>query len=243
MRTDRPPDEKNQNQPPPGLSEEQLDKWVNEKLGATVNNMLTARLNKFSENFEKKIGTSIGDTLKAQLPDLLKDFKPPTTEEPEGKGGKKNKEVDPELATLRQQMATLHQKTVDAETRANALREKSRTQAIREQVRSLLGKAGIDGDRFDAAYATLVHNGRIVAAEDPESDDAFFRDSAGVDAVALEVGLGSWLKTDQAKIFLPANGPRGSGSRPGTRPANGQPQTPEQIRANIAAELDRELQR
>ena len=218
-----------------GITEDQINELLEKKLGATVNNMLTARL----ATFEKKFGGTIAETLKAQLPELLKGLKPAEEPEPEKKsGGKKD---DPELATLRKQMEALTQRAEEASRREAAMRERTRQQAIREQTRALLAKAGIDGDRFDAAYALLSHTGKILQAEDPESDDAFFADPGG--PVALETGLSGWLKTEQAKIFLPPAGTRGSGSRAGSLNSNGAKLTPEQARMNVAAALIDELSR
>jgi cell division protein FtsB len=227
----------------PGMTEEHLNDFREKKLGSTVNNMLTARLATFEKKVTEKFGATIGEQLKAQMPELLKDFRPAEPPEGEGRGKRKDGAVDPELATLRQKMAALETENQNSRARADLLRERSRTQAIKEQVRSLLGRVGIDGDRFEAAYALLEHTGKIVKAEDPDSDEAFFRDSSLGDAVALEVGLGAWLKTDMAKIYLPPSGTRGAGSRPGARPGNGKPMTEAETRAAIAAALDAELQR
>jgi hypothetical protein len=238
-----PPDEKTPN-PPATFTEEQLNEILEKKLGATVNNMLTARMGTFEKKLTGSIQTMLGETLKTQLPEFLKEFQPAPSKDGEGEGGKNRKgKDDPELATLRQQMAAMANKLAETEARANEIRDRSRTQAIREQVRGFLGKSGIEGDRFDAAYALLAHTGRIVTAEDPNSDEAFFKDAQNADPVVLEVGLGGWLKTDQAKIFLPPNGVRGSGSRPGSKVGNGQPLTAEQQRQAIASALEAELQR
>jgi hypothetical protein len=214
-------------------------------MGQTVNNILTARLNTVEKKLLEKTSSSIGEALKSQLPELLKDFRAPpeSTDDVGGsKGGKKDKdssELATKLATMaKQQEATLAR--LDAsERKAAQLREQARAAAIRDQTSRFLANAGIVGDAFDAAYAYLAHNGKIKTAEDPDSDEAFFADPAG--DVTLEVGLGGWLKTNQAKLFLPATGTRGSNSRPSSGMPNGQKPTPEQVRANIAQALEREL--
>ena len=220
---------------------EALGGIIEKQIGPAVNNMFTARLG----TVEKKLSQQFKDTTESfskTLDEKLAALKPASADpEPEGgKGGKRGKE-DPELATLRAQLQTLAQQSQQATEKAALLRERDRERNARDQVRSHLSKVGIDGDRFEGAYALLKAQGKIKLSEDIDSDDVFFAGTTG--EVALEVGLGEFLKSDIAKIYMPPSNTRGAGTRPGAKAPTGQPLTPDQIRANIAAELERELGR
>lgn len=228
--------------PPAGGMNDTLREEITQMMGGVVNNMLTARLKTFEKQLHEKVGLSINESLTKTLDEKLASFKPAEKmpeEEGGGKGGKKSEKENAEMATLRKQMETLQAKADASERQSAQLRERARETALREQASKFLANAGIVGDRFDAAYAKLVYDRKLKPSEDSDSDENFYVDATG--EMALEVGLGSWLKTEQAKIFLPPSGTRGSGSRPSSGMPNGQKPTPDQIRSNIAAALEREL--
>ena len=223
-----------------GGNDDELVDRLAPKIHALINSALASH-NKQADKKRAEDRTA----LEQSFAKLLEDKLPKAPAEPEptegGKGGKGKEKDNAELATLRKQMETLAAKSEAAERRAAQLREQSRNTTIRENARKFLEAAGIVGDRFDAAYAALAYNGKIKPSEDIDSDDAFFVDHTG--EMSLEVGLGAWLKTEQAKIYLPPSGARGSGSRPSSGLPAGQKPSQEQIRANLAAALERELGR
>lgn len=226
---------------PPGgnaPSDDELFSRLESRFHGLINSALASR----EKGFEKK-RTEDRQALEASFAKLL-DEKLTTAKpepEPEPKGGRGKEKESPETATLRKQLEELKNRADEADRRNQVLREASRTTAIRDQVARILNASGISGNYFEAAYATLIHSGKIRPSEDIDSDEAFFVDPSG--EMGLEVGLGSWLKSEQAKIFLPATGARGSGSRPTGGLPNGQKPTAEQVRGNLAARLEQELGR
>jgi hypothetical protein len=203
-----------ENKPPQSLTEEQLNAWMNENLGKTVNNMLTARLG----TFEKKITSTMTEALGKSLEEKLSVLRPaPREEEPEGKEGDKDKDkgkTKGEMASLKAELTALRQRQEETERERQALLLRQREMTLRSETSRILGGAGIVGDRFEAAYALLVQTGRIKASDDPNVLEGVYSDIAAGGDIPLEQGLQQWLKTETAKIFLPANGPRGSGSGP-----------------------------
>ena len=136
-----------------------------------------------------------------------------------GKGGKGGKggESARELATLRQQVQETARRLDESQKQAQAERDKNRSAALRNAISETLEPLGITGIRFKSAYALLQQEGRIRYAAD-DSDDISYVDAAG--EVDYRTGLAGWVKSDDAKIFLPPSGSQGAG----TRPRSGQPQ-------------------
>lgn len=207
-------------------------------LAPEIHKLINGALASHNKQADKK-RTEDRDAFAKLLDEKLSGFKPtekPTEEPPVGK----KEAANAELATLRKQMEALATKAEASERRSAQLREQNRQASLRDGTAKFLANAGIVGDRFDAAYAYLAHNGKIKVAEDPDSDAQFFVDTT--EDLALETGLAGWLKSEQAKIFLPPTGVRGSGSRPGGGNGFGQQKiTPEQTRTLLAQRLEAEL--
>lgn len=225
--------------PKPAFTPEQGEE-LNKILGATVNNMLTARLKTFEKQLHEKIGSSIGETLTKTLDEKLAGFKQSAADDEGGKDGKGKKGESVELATLRRQMSELTQRTEESDRRYAAERAKNRAATLKDASQSVLATHGIDGNKFRVAFAVLQQDGRIRYAAD-DSDDLVFVDDAG-NEVDLAVGLKSWVKTEDAKMFLPPSGTRGSGSRPGNGTAPTAPVSREQAQTNAMNYLSRALQ-
>lgn len=225
--------------PPAGLTTEQLTEWMNENLGKVVNNMLSARLNTEFSKFEKKIGGSIGDTLKAQLPELLKGLAPAVQEPGEGGGGKKAKDV--ELDSLRRQMSEMQSQLQEQRDIAAREQQKNRTAQLEKLVTERLNDMGkIAGTGAKLALLALTAAGRVGYGEGDDADKAVFRGDDGV-TVDLDTGLKQWLKTDEARFFQAPSATRGSGSRPGA-PAPSGPVTHERAQSNAMGYLAKALQ-
>lgn len=226
--------------PKPAFSPEQGEE-LNKLLGATVNNMLTARLKTFEKQLHDKLGATMGESLKAQLPELLKELRPAVDPEDGGGKGKRGKVEDVEAATLRKQIEEQRVQMQLISDRLNAEREKNVAASIQGRTSDLLAAAGIEGQRFKAAYAYLQHTGRIVRSEDPDSEDVFYNDDAQ-GQIDFAQGLKGWLKSEEAKIFLPPTGARGAGTRPPTNPQQPQNGTDaSSVRKSLADALDRAI--
>ena len=93
-----------------------------------------------------------------------------------------------------------------------------RDAALRQRVGEVLAGAGIEGVRARHAIGLLVDAEKRVRWSD-DGESLVFR-TADRDDAELEPGLRGWLKTDDAKLYLPPKGSQGSGDRPaGTGPA------------------------
>jgi len=222
----------------------QNDDALLERLSPKIHSLINSALASHNKMADKKRAED-RDAIAKMLDEKLSALKPAgdNAEGAEGKGGKggKGKGEDVELATLRKRLDELTQRAEQADQRAAQEREKNRAGTIRQTVADMLSAAGIDGARFKAAYAMLQQEGRIKPSDDLESDDAWFVDDTG-NTVDLSVGIKSWLKSDDAKIFLPPSNARGSGSRPasGGSGPNGKPD-PATVRARLAEAIERSI--
>ena len=209
---------------------------LDEKDLETVRNLVNETVNgaqktqkQFFETAIKKSGEdllkSFGTTLEASLAKLAP---PPPGEGGEGgeggkngKGGGKNGR-DLEIDTLRKQ----HREAMEAIAASNerVKRAESRRRDIERnnKIDGILSKAGVN-DPFmrDLAIAHFDRKGRVVWDGDEDDAKLVWNGDDGV-PVAFDDGMTSWLKSEEAKRFLPATGKGGSGSRPG----NGKPPEP-----------------
>jgi hypothetical protein len=186
-------------------------------VSGVVNQTISAR-DKMSDKKRGEDAKAAEDRFAKMLDEKLSSFKPSGEEPPDG-GGKPGKKGDNvAFDTLKRQFE--EQKTLfqAAEKRAKDAIERNRSVTLRQTTAEQLGAFGIDGARFKGAFAVLQQEGRIRHRDD-ESEDMVFVDDMGSE-VELAVGLASWAKSDDAKIYLPPSGTRGSGS---SKPANGGP--------------------
>jgi hypothetical protein len=231
----------------PGLTDDAREE-INKMLGTTVNNMITARLGTFEKKLKESLGGTMAETLKTQLPELLKDFKPAdTTTEPDGKGGKRGKD-DIETATLRKEVAQLRTDREADKQKYEAERAKNRASTLKATVTEQLAAIGIT-DKAKHALAFLQQDGRLAHAIDvgvsEDDDQVVFRADDG-SWVDLPMGLKGWGKQEDARLYMAPSGVRGSGSRPANgNPAAGHVVSREQAQANglqvLAKSVMREL--
>lgn len=137
-----------------------------------------------------------------------------------------------EVQTLKRQMLELTKRYTDTEQYLSQERKKNRDTNLVSKVAEVLGSgpAPIEGQRFRAAFAYLQQQGRIRYASD-ESDDILYADDTG--EIDFVPGLRTWMKSDDAKIFLPPSGANGSGSYPrrSVTPRSGPMGKEDQLRA------------
>ena len=233
----------NNGTPPAGFTEEQLaalDSRMSDNLGKAMNNMFTARMGAV----EKKIASTVTESLGKTLEEKLSALQVPRREEPEGKPGEEPEgkgKKSQELAQVRAELNALRARQEETERERQQLLARQREMSLRADAARVLNGAGIVGDRFEAAYALLVQTGKIKASEDPASIEGVYADPMAGGDIPLEQGLQQWLKTETAKIFLPPKGITGSGgTRPGAAP-NGKTLTDADRRNIIATRLVDEL--
>lgn len=134
----------------------------------------------------------------------------PADPEPPGKDGKRSKGEDLEFSTMRKQLADTNERIAASEKREAEARARLEASELRDRVSKILAPSGIEGTRFRGAFALIKD--RIRKQSDEADAPYVFVDDAG-DEVELEPGLKSWIKGDEAKIFVPPSGAGGSGSR------------------------------
>jgi len=228
----------------PAFSPEQIEA-LNGLMGATVNNIFTARLGTLEKKILEKTTASLGEALKTQLPELLKELRPaPPVDDPDPKGKNKGgRQDDVELQTLRKQLEENRKNIEIANARAAAAEARRREMDRQKTLLEQLTKGGIkDAFQQELALAFLDRRKRVEWSGDDDDATLLWNDENG-GQVSFTEGLTSWLKTDEAKHFLPPTGTKGAGSRPtqGGSPNTNQQLSPEQIARNLGEALDRSL--
>jgi hypothetical protein len=207
---------------------------------------LTSRFRTFEQKLDKAladgfgaIGTKLRDDLASILPKPeSRSEGAPVAADPPGDGGATPAPTSPELKKLQDQISVLTKQAEDARSERDAERARSRDSLLRQRVTEALSTVGIEGVRARHALGLLVDAERRVRWSDG-SDDIVFRTDAH-DELELGAGLREWLKTDDAKLYLPARGVQGSGDRPGAQPPPRAPAGPPD-RAAVADGLRRVL--
>lgn len=220
MRKRKPPDEKNQtpqgNQSQTGQGDGgDAPKYVTEE---QLNRAISARLGDFSKKFEKTLETTVS-TITSKVEEMFtKQQQPPPGGEGGSGGDPKAIENHPIVKGLQKQLADT--KTLVDQTRADrdAEKSKARDTTLRTRVQEALTKGGLDPKFVGHAVGHLVDTSKRVRFTDDDSDELVFRD--GTTDVDFDTGMKGWLKTDDAKLYLPPRGTQGSGDRPGSRPGS-----------------------
>lgn len=203
-----------------GFNEAQLEK-IRELVGTVVNGAISSR----DKQADKKREQDKND-IKKMLDESLAAFKGASSGEGgEGEGKGKGKDKDSvQFATLQRQLEEMKTRSDTFERKALEERTKSRQSALSQSVQQALAVHGIEGNRARGALALLKTDNRIGFESDDE-DNIVFRSDDGI-GVSLDVGLRQWVKTEEARVYLPPPNTRGSGSRPGG--TNGQTVTKEE---------------
>lgn len=175
-----------------------------------LNRAITARFGELSKKLEK----SFGETFTKALDEKLSSFAPKGNED-ESKPASPLEH--PEVKGVLKQMQELQSRLKASEEREAAAKAKARDTQLRQQVGEALASAGIkDSMRAKHALKFLVDGEKLVAWDD-ESERLVFRDSDGF--VDFNTGLKGWLKSEDAKMYLPPPDTSGAGGRTGQTPA------------------------
>ncbi len=210
-------------------------KYVTEE---QLNRAITARFGEMSKKLEKSFGDTLGKTLEERLAAL----KPAPADEE-----KPQSPLDaPEVKGLMKQMGELQARLKATEEREAAAKAKARDTQLRQHVGEALASAGIkDTLRAKHALKFLVDGEKLVNW-DEDGERLVFRDSEGF--VDFATGLKGWLKSEDAKMYLPPPDTSGTGGRTGTAPvpaprvtpgAQSGPENDDAKAARVAAELAR----
>ncbi|WP_438029002.1 hypothetical protein [Sorangium sp. So ce233] len=208
---------------PKHVTQEQIETIVKN----SMNSAITSRLSEFEKRQKNSLtqilaerdkglmetfGTHLATTLDEKLAALK-----PKEEEPKPKGNEtatppqSKPEDSPAFKALMKKLELLEQKNAESETKAREAEAKRRDTELRTSVLKLLNVNGIIGERADLALGVLVDAKKLVGYQ-PDSDEIVFK--SGEEALPIADGLKSWIKTDQAQIFLPPKDIKGSGDRP-----------------------------
>lgn len=190
-----------------------------ERIAASIfNNGFTARMKTFQKQINDQLSETINTSFKKQIEDAFAAM--PAKGGKGGKGkegaaddGTADETQSPALRSMKRQMEELTTQLAQQKATADAATKREKDMALRQRSTEALGAIGIsDPSRAKAALATLFQDGRIAYDEDGES--IIFRDTDG-SSLDLPTGVKAWAKSEEAKIFLPPTGARGSGDRPG----------------------------
>lgn len=221
-------------EPPPAfVTEEQLQA------------ALTSRFRTFEQKVDKTladgllaVGTKLRDEVAALLP---KPEPKPEADEPKpalaNTGGQPA--PSPEFKKLQEQIASLTKQAEDARAERDAERARARDSLLRQRVTDALSAVGIEGVRARHAQGMLVDAERRVRWSD-DGGSILFRTDAH-DELELVAGVREWLKTEDAKLYLPPRGAAGSGDRPGAQPPPARPPSGSVDRTTVAEGLRRAL--
>jgi hypothetical protein len=194
-----------------------LQESITSGAGKLVNDAITKRLGQF----EKSIGSQIGETVTKAL-DGFKAAQPRAGAPAEG--GETPSATDPmsvALKSLEARLKEAEQRSQAQEQRANAERAKNRNSTLRGTLQEQLAKAGIsDPTALRLAVGHLVDAEKRVSYENADEDEApiLFKADDG-SMLDLPTGIARWLKTPEAKFYIPATGTRGSGASAPRSPA------------------------
>ena len=206
---------------PPNGAGEDAPKYVTEE---QLNRAITGRLSDFSKKFEKTLETSFGglsEKLMTQVGDLITQ-KVGETKKPDDSNTPKGAE-DPMVRGLQKQLEAVQKEVADAKRERDEQVANAKALDLRSKVQAELTKAGFtDAERARMAMGHLIDvDKRIRRGED---DSIVGRDIQDDQDVDLSTFVRSWVKSDEAKIFLPPKGAAGSGGRGGPAPKQGEQQ-------------------
>lgn len=219
------------------------DDAILDRLAPKIHNLINSAIAGQKKATEKQRAED-RDAFAKLLDEKLAAFKPADdSQDPPGGRGKGGKRDDLEITSLRKQGEELKARLDAAEGSARAWKQKTRDNAMRSLAYEEFAKYGIDGERANALYARFKFDNRL-AYEDEESDPSLnnilFNGDDGAQ-LRFADGMKAYVKTEQAKIYLPPTGARGAGSRPGA--GSGSNSVPQMSKDELWTQLGHELRR
>lgn len=183
-------------------------KYVTEE---QLNRAITARFSTFQKQVEKGVGEVIATTLTSKLDELKASLGTPSGDQSKESAKAGDVENSPLVKGLQRQLDEQKSSVAAMKAERDAEKARSRDQSLRSKLADDLTKAGLDPTRVRQAAGILIDVEKRVRFSDDDGDEIVFKDSTG--DVDLGTGLKSWVKSDDAKIFLPPRGTQGSGDR------------------------------
>lgn len=213
MRNRKPPDEKTpQGTPSQTEQGEAAPKYVTEE---QLNRAITSRLDGFGKKIEKTLSESFATTLGTKLDEFKASLGTPASGGGDGTPPKGGDVDSPLVKGLQKQLDEQKASVLQMKAERDAEKARSRDQALRSKLSEDLTKGGLDPRYVKAAVGNLVDVEKRVRFAADEGDEIVFKDSSG--EVDLATGLKDWVKSDDAKIYLPPRGTQGAGDRSGGR--------------------------
>jgi hypothetical protein len=192
--------------PKPGLSDEQKTE-IGQIVNAAVTSQLGRALPKALEGL--KLGETIAELVKKAMPEPAPPPDPNKT--PDNK-------PDPKVVALEENLKSISEKLKAADERAAAAERKSKEDGARLSLRGALEKH-VRPEALDMVSKLLFDAEKRVTFDENGNPlfgirRAPYAGAAEEDAVVpLADGVAHWLKSDDAKIFVPPPQPGNQGSR------------------------------
>lgn len=169
-----------------------------------INQAITGHLKRFGEQQSK----AVAELVAAQLTQLTEQLKPAAKPEQSASASGENAEFN----ALRKQLDEQRRTTEALQKHLATEKQASRSLKLRQTLTEQLAAHGIEGPRAKGAMALLI-DGEQRVGFDGDSDSIVFRDETG--PLTLSEGLKSWVRTPDAKLYLPPAGGGGTGSTTG----------------------------
>lgn len=198
--------------PQDGQGSDDSPKFVTEE---QLNRAITARFKSFEGKLDGKFGEfSRGfESFQAQIAEALKPKQEPPKEPPKPKDAPPPITDLPEFVEQRKQLEALQKRLADADKKAAEAESKRRDTLLRQSVDEALAKAGVEARLVKQARGYLIDS--LKATRFSEDGDSVVMVGGDGEEVELSVGLKSFLKSDEGKLYLPPRGTAGSGERGG----------------------------
>lgn len=187
------------------------------------------------------IATKVSESLKTTVDDALKTYdEQRKTEEDKGKpspGSPPSIEESPAFKALQRQLDDEKKAREKRDAELADERAQARASKLRQRVSDALVEGGVEAARVKHALHYLVDGEKRVAWDEHDTESLLFKDEKG-ELLPLSDGLKGWLKSDEAKIYLPPRGAGGSGGAPG---ASGPRSATNSTAANAAEALRKHI--
>ena len=203
-----PPEQQPQgSQSQSGQGEGDAPKYVTEE---QLNRAISARFADFQKKVVKEVELALAP-IATKLEDLGKREPAAGTPPAGGDAGTKSIEDHPVVKGLQKQLADMQRQGAELKAERDAEKQKVRDSKLRNALGEVLTKGGINAKHVSKAVGQLVDVEKRVRFSDDDSDALVFREDTG--DVDFGTGLKGWLKTEDAKLYMPPSGTHGSGDR------------------------------
>ncbi len=187
----------------PGASASLTADQIVDIVSEVVNKAITARSKSTDSKVEKAL-SEFSKQFETRFSELNK--------EKTVASGEPKVEDAPAYKGMQKQLSDLQSKLESAENAKAAERLRGREKDLRARVADDLIKNGVDPTRVRHAVGLLIDADKKVRHVDDDTDEVVFTDSDDQE-VDYKTGLKSWLKSDDAKIYMAARGTTGTGSQ------------------------------